>query len=193
MRVITGTAKGRRLLSVPGEGTRPITDRVKEALFSILGPSIEEARMLDLFAGTGSVGIEALSRGAEEVVFVDRSHKAIETLRKNLEITGLKERAVVHRGDAFRYVRAADPGRPFDLIYVAPPQYKEMWAEALLLLDEKPLLAPEGIIIIQIHPKEYRVLPLKGLYRADERTYGSTVLHFYRALGAVPPRPEGEG
>ena len=90
MRVITGTAKGRALKAVPGETTRPITDRVKEALFDILGANVREARFLDLFAGTGGVGIEALSRGAHEAVFVENGWQAIETIRFNLEKTGLE-------------------------------------------------------------------------------------------------------
>ena len=189
MRVITGTAKGRKLLSVPGGSTRPITDRVKEALFSIVGPSIQGTTWLDLFAGTGSVGIEALSRGAEQVIFVDRSRRAIGTLHKNLEITGLKDRAVVLRRDAFRYVRTVDTQSEFDYIYVAPPQYRGLWADMLLLLDEIPLLAPKGTIVVQIHPKEFREFALSALYLADQRSYGSTVLHFYRQ-GPAPGKED---
>ncbi|TFH40350.1 MAG: 16S rRNA (guanine(966)-N(2))-methyltransferase RsmD, partial [Lysobacterales bacterium] len=103
MRVITGMAKGRRLLAVPGDGTRPITDRVKESLFDILAGDVEGSVWLDLFAGTGGVGIEALSRGAEHVVFVDKMRKAVDVLRKNLEITQLADSARVHCTDAFRY------------------------------------------------------------------------------------------
>lgn len=183
MRVISGQAKGRRLFSVPGEGTRPITDRVKEALFNILGVQIEGAAFLDLFAGTGGVGIEALSRGAERVVFVEKGHKALEVIRRNLELTGLKANAQVVRGDAFHYLRHAPPEAPFDYIYIAPPQYHEMWAEALLALDERPyLLTREGWAIVQIHPKEYHPLPLRNLVLVRERSYGSTLLLFY-ALG----------
>ncbi len=190
MRVISGQAKGRRLFSVPGEGTRPITDRVKEALFNILGAEIEGASFLDLFAGTGGVGIEALSRGAARVVFVERGHKALEVIRRNLEITGLKANAQVVRGDAFHYLRHAAPEEAFDYIYIAPPQYHELWAEALLALDERPyLLTAGGWAIVQIHPKEYRPLPLQNLALVRERSYGSTVLLFY-ALGREAPAEE---
>ncbi len=179
MRVISGSAKGRKLRAVPGEGTRPITERVKGALFNILGADVEDATWLDLFGGTGAVGIEALSRGAAHVVFIDNAYKAIETLRHNLEVLGLRERADVIKTDAFRYLRQADPATQFDYIYVAPPQYEDLWATALLALDDKPLLAPDGWIIVQIFPKEHRDLPLKRLQHLRERRYGSTALHFY--------------
>jgi len=182
VRVISGSAKGRKLRSVPGEGTRPITERVKAALFNILAADVEDTRWLDLFGGTGSVGIEALSRGAAHVVFTDNAYKAVETLRRNLNEMGLTERATVIKGDAFRYLRQIDPATAFDYIYVAPPQYKDLWATALLALDDKPLLAPDGWVIVQIFPKEHRELPLKRLVHVRERHYGSTALHFY-ALG----------
>jgi 16S rRNA (guanine(966)-N(2))-methyltransferase RsmD len=191
MRVISGSAKGRRLRSVPGEGTRPITERVKAALFNILGADIEGASLLDLFAGTGSVGIEALSRGAAHVLFIDTAYKAVETLRRNLEALGFGDSAELLKTDAFRYLRNADPATRFDYIYVAPPQHHELWSKALLALDDKPLLASDGEIIVQIFPKEYRELPLKTLRHVRERRYGSTVLHFYMLASAEKPGEPG--
>ena len=179
MRIISGSAKGRRLASVPGTGTRPVTDKVKGALFNILGSQIEGATLLDLFAGTGSVGIEALSRGAGHVVFVDRGHRAIETIRRNLVTLELKERAEVIHGDAFHYIKQAPPERRFDYVYVAPPQYQGLWEQTLLALNEKPLLAEDGLIIVQIHPKELRDLSTPNLCLLRERRYGSTLLCFY--------------
>jgi 16S rRNA (guanine(966)-N(2))-methyltransferase RsmD len=187
MRVISGAAKGRRLYSVPGEGTRPITERVKGALFNILGADVEDAVLLDLFAGTGSVGIEALSRGAARVVFIDNAYKAVETLRRNLAALELTERAEVFKADAFRYLRQADAATTFDYIYVAPPQYQDLWAKALLALDDKPLLAPDGLVIVQIFPKEHHDLPLRTLQHVRERKYGSTALHFYALASAGAP------
>ncbi|GAB4532889.1 MAG: hypothetical protein Kow0063_14050 [Anaerolineae bacterium] len=184
MRVIAGIAKGRRLKSVPGDVTRPITDRVKEALFSILGDFVVGARVLDLFAGTGAVGIEALSRGAAEAVFVDKSSPALRTVRDNLQLTQLSDRATVLRVDAFKYL-SGPIAAPFDLIYVAPPQYKGLWADALRCLDDRPAwlaAGPEqesGIVVVQIHPREYQELPLKHLVEYDRRKYGSTLLCFY--------------
>lgn len=189
MRVISGSAKGRKLFSVPGSSTRPITSRVKEALFNILSYDIIRARVLDLFAGTGAVGIEALSRGAEHVVFIERARKAIEVVHRNLELTRLEDRATVIRMDAFRYIEQAPEEQQFDIIYVAPPQYHALWADALHSLDDKDLLAPDGLVIVQIHPKEYEPLPLRNLEVVDERSYGSTSLYFY----ARPLEDEEQG
>jgi 16S rRNA (guanine966-N2)-methyltransferase len=188
MRVIAGSAKGRRLKSVPGDVTRPITDRVKESLFDILGDFVVEARVLDLFAGTGAVGIEALSRGAAEAVFIEKSWAAVRTVQENLGRTGLAGRAVVRRGDAFKYL-SGPVEAPFDLIYVAPPQYKGLWSAALTALDERPEwlatypTGASGIVVVQIHPREREDLTLHNLAEYDQRKYGSTLLRFYELSG----------
>lgn len=185
MRVIAGSAKGRKLESVPGTSTRPITDRVKEALFNILGASIEGARFLDLFAGTGAVGIEALSRGAARAVFCERDRLALRTIGHNLQATGLADRARVVAGDAFRFLK--NPGNErFDFVYIAPPQYKGIWIRALQAVDEGEVLAPGGTAIVQIHPKERQDVPLRRLRLFDERRYGSTLLLFYRLEEGEP-------
>lgn len=163
---------------VPGSSTRPVGERVKEALFGILRESVVDARFLDLFAGTGSVGIEALSRGASYAVFVDQRRQAVVTIKENLALTGLKDRAQVVRGDVFAYLKKEDL-EPFDLIYVAPPQYKGLWVETLLSLDESALLKPDGLAVAQIHPKEYVELELEALVLSQRRKYGSTLLCFY--------------
>src|SRR5262245_56342706 len=122
MRVVSGTARGKQLLSVPGSTTRPILDRVKTALFDTIRPIIDGTRWLDLFGGSGAVGIEALSQGAAHCVFVDVEPKAIQTVRKNLEGTKLADRAEVRQTDAFLYLRKTE--KNFDVIFIAPPQYK---------------------------------------------------------------------
>jgi 16S rRNA (guanine(966)-N(2))-methyltransferase RsmD len=183
MRVIAGSAKGIQLQAVPGQGTRPISDRVKESLYNILADLVIEARMLDLFAGTGGVGIEALSRGAARAVFVEKHNKAIQCIKANLKRTGLGQKAHVVKADVFKYL-AREP-EPFDLIYIAPPQYQGLWSRALLMVDETPSwLAPEGLVIVQIFPKEHQDLTLANLELVDQRKYGSTLLCFYepRAL-----------
>jgi 16S rRNA (guanine966-N2)-methyltransferase len=178
MRVIGGSAKGRRLQPVPGDSTRPITDRVKTALFDTLGADIVGCRFLDLFGGTGSVGIEALSRGAGEAVFVEISRQALRTTSENLSRTGLSERASVVRSDAFAFLERPNL-EPFDIIYVAPPQYERLWIKAVLAVDAHPsLLNADGQLIVQIHPKEQEDLDLKHLRVEDQRRYGSTVLLF---------------
>jgi 16S rRNA (guanine966-N2)-methyltransferase len=178
MRVISGTAKGRNLQSVPGDSTRPITDRVKEAVFNIFGADIVDARFLDLFGGTGGVGIEAISRGAAHAVFVEKNRKAQETIKANLLHTQLSERAEIVRGDAFAYLR--NTPQPFHYIYIAPPQYQRLWIDALHLIDEQPgWLVGDGEIIVQIHPKEYKVVALEHFEEIEQRKYSSTLLVFY--------------
>ncbi len=182
LRVISGTAKGRRLKDVPGEGTRPVTDMVKQALFNILAGDVIDSAWWDLFGGTGAIGIEALSRGATFVRFSEIDRSAIETIRSNLATTGFTDRSEVRRGDAF-HLLAAPPDRAFDYVYVAPPQYKEMWSQALAALDANPGWLSEGAwVVAQIHPREYLELELKNLEKFDERKYGSTLLVFYDKL-----------
>jgi 16S rRNA (guanine(966)-N(2))-methyltransferase RsmD len=181
MRVISGSAKGIQLQAVPGSGTRPITDRVKEAVFNILGETVVYSHVLDLFAGTGSVGIEALSRGAERAVFVEKHPKAIATIRTNLVRTRLQAKARIVRADVFKFL--GSDSEPFDLIYVAPPQYRGLWKRTLLALEANPLwLAPGGLAIVQIFPKELEPLTLGTLHLSEQRKYGSTLLCFYEPI-----------
>jgi 16S rRNA (guanine966-N2)-methyltransferase len=183
IRVIAGTAKGRRLQLVPGNGTRPITDRAKQALFNVLGGHVEGASVLDLFAGTGSVGIEALSRGAASATFVERDRLAVETVQANIKTAGFFDRARVVRSDVFIYLRN-DPKTGFDYIHIAPPQYKGMWEEAMEALEERPgWVNPDGLVVAQIDPLEFKPLPLQNLNLVDERRYGNTLLAFYERPG----------
>jgi len=179
LRIISGTAKGMRIQSVPGDTTRPVTDRVKESLFNILGNDVAGSTWLDLFAGTGSIGIEALSRGAEYVRFNEKNRQAVQTIQTNLESTRLTANGQVTQSDAFIILRSA-PTRAYDYIYIAPPQYKEMWSEALQMIDEKPdWLSEDGWVIVQIHPVEMKELELNNLVEFDRRKYGSTMVVFY--------------
>ncbi len=180
MRVIAGSARGIPLQAVPGSGTRPISDRVKEAVFSILGDGIIGAWVLDLFAGTGSVGIEALSRGAAQAVLVEKHSKAADVIKANLAHTRLQANARVVKADVFRFL--AGQAEPFDLIYVAPPQYENLWLKTLLALDANPgWLRPDGQIVVQIFPKELQHVQFANLQLADQRKYGSTLVCFYTA------------
>ena len=188
MRVVTGEAKGRKLKTLKTmTGTRPIMDRVKTALFDILADEVVNARFLDLFAGTGSVGIEALSRGASHATFIEMDVKILKLVRENLQITKLADRAETLHADAFKFLaqQATSTGRAYDIIYVAPPQYHEMAARALTLLETSPLVPDDGLVIIQIHPKErasVMAVPCTRLVLTDERRYGSTLLMFYRNI-----------
>jgi 16S rRNA (guanine(966)-N(2))-methyltransferase RsmD len=182
-RVIAGSAKGRKLKMAPGEGTRPIMDRVKEALFNILGKNVPDSSLLDLFAGTGAVGIEALSRGAASVRFIDRDRAAIRTIHENLEHCGLADHAEVLHTDALAYLERANTPA-FEIIYIAPPQYQDLWKRAMLKLDAHPHhLAPDALVIVQIDPKEREDLTLQHLRLYDERKYGNTLLMFFEAPG----------
>jgi len=180
MRVIAGSARGRKIKSVPGDSTRPITDRVKESLFSIIGSEIQDSNFLDLFAGTGSVGIEALSRGAKAALFIDVDRKAVKTVNANLEVTKLTDCANVIRGDALSILEEPAIDQ-FDYIYIAPPQYQGVWKTALELVDiHRDWLSPDAWVIVQIHPREVEKLELNYLVEFDRRNYGSTLLIFFQ-------------
>jgi len=184
-RIISGTARGIRLDPVPGDSTRPITDRVKEALFNILSSDIVDATFLDLFGGTGSVGIEALSRGARSCQFLELNPKAISTLKNNLQKTRTSDKARVLHSDALKFLSVSQPER-FDYIYIAPPQYKEIWLDAIQRVDKNiSLLSDDGWVIVQIHPVEYKALELNALVEFDQRKYGSTLLVFYERRTAL--------
>lgn len=179
-RIIAGTARGLRLQDVPGNVTRPITDRVKEALYNILASDIQDASMLDLFGGTGSVGIEALSRGASFVRFCDKDRGAFATIQKNLTHTRLDHLAEVRNMDAYNLLRLP-PDRQFEYIYIAPPQYKQMWIDALKELDKNPgWMTNDAWVIVQIHPVEFEdALEFENFTEFEQRRYGSTLLIFY--------------
>jgi 16S rRNA (guanine966-N2)-methyltransferase len=177
VRVISGSAKGRTLKS-PGAATRPITDRAKESLFNILSTRARGANVLDLFAGAGSVGIEALSRGARAATFVELDREALKAIRDNLTLTRLADRGRIVRMDVFKFLRGEEG--EYDLIYVAPPQYHELWAETLGALDRLHLLSTAGVLVAQIDPKEFHAIELKTFELFDSRKYGNTMLCFYR-------------
>ncbi|HEX9019296.1 MAG TPA: 16S rRNA (guanine(966)-N(2))-methyltransferase RsmD [Anaerolineaceae bacterium] len=182
-RVISGSARGIRLQMVPGDITRPITDMVKESLFNILGAEdIADSTWLDLFGGTGSVGIEALSRGAVFARFIDLNRAAITTIQTNLEKTHLMSRAEILQSDAFAFLkRSAD--RSFDYIYIAPPQYKGMWEHALHDLDDNTgWTQADTWVIVQIDPLEYSKQALNHLVEFEQRRYGNTLLVFYERI-----------
>ena len=182
LRVIAGTAKSRKLKDVPGDTTRPVTDRVKEALFNILASDVDDSRWWDLFGGTGAIGIEAISRGAAFVRFSDLNRLPVEVIKANLETTGFSKQAEIRRGDAFAML-AGRADKEFDYLYIAPPQYKEMWIKALQLADEHlEWWSQDAWIVVQIHPAEYKEVELKNFEKFDERKYGSTLLIFYEKL-----------
>ncbi len=181
LRVIAGKAKGRRLKTVDGDTTRPITDRAKESLFNILAGDVIDSTWWDLFGGTGAVGIEALSHGASFVRFSDLNRAPIETIRHNVALCQFEAQSEIRRADLFAYL-ANKPDRRFEYIYIAPPQYKEMWIKSLELLDNNmDWLADDGWVIVQIAPREYRTSApsLIHLEEFEKRQYGNTLFVFY--------------
>ena len=182
IRVIAGSAKGKKLKKVPGDGTRPVTDRVKESFFNIIKMDLPGGKFLDLFAGTGSVGIEAISQGAVFARFVELGRAAHRTVLENLEQTGLTKQAEVLRMDVFAYLTRR-PDIRFDYVYVAPPQYKGMWLKAMEGLEKNPdWLVDDGWVVVQIDPREYEAVELTHFAEFDRRKYGNTMLVFYERV-----------
>jgi len=182
MRIISGTARGKKLKAPPGTNTRPITDMIKEALFNVLGRGIVNSTLLDLFAGSGSVGIEALSRGANKVVFIDSNIKAIQVIRENLVNCGFtdKYKFELYRNDVFRALEIINKRqRKFDYIYADPPFTVESIFKPLLIALDRPILTSGGILIIRFPRRTNLKVNLTRLkeYRADN--YGESTLHYY--------------
>ncbi len=149
MRIITGIAKGKRLEALPGEATRPTSDRIKEAIFSSIQFDMENRRVLDLFAGTGQLGLEALSRGAASAFFVDSEREAIELVKKNANFTGLSPMCKYLVSDWRNYIRKASGREMFDLVFVDPPYAMECCADAAERLLKAELLAPGAIVVLE--------------------------------------------
>jgi 16S rRNA (guanine966-N2)-methyltransferase len=175
VRVIAGRYGGRRLKTPPGAATRPTADRVREALFSILGQRVQDARVLDLFAGSGALGLEALSRGARHATFVDSGPAALAALRDNLATLGAE--AEVVRADAVRWLRAAPDGaRQYDLVFLDPP-YRRAADLGAPLSDSLPaVLAPGALVVAECDRRS----PLElTITKTDERRYGDTLIRFH--------------
>lgn len=178
MRVITGKARGINLKTPEGLQTRPTTDRVKEALFSVIHFDVPGARVLDLFGGTGQLGIEALSRGAKRAVFVDESEKACKLIRENLKRTRLEQEATVLRGDYLAYLGRCT--EKFDIILLDPP-YAEVFLEnALKRITEIDILETGGIIVTERPLGKELPYDFEGYTRSKDYKYGNTLITLYR-------------
>ncbi|MFP3867914.1 MAG: 16S rRNA (guanine(966)-N(2))-methyltransferase RsmD [Desulfobacteraceae bacterium] len=187
MRIIAGRLKGRRLAVVRGV-MRPTADRVREAIFNILGPGVEGVRVLDLFAGTGAMGIEALSRGAREAIFVEHDSDSLQVLRKNLASCDLLAVTRVLPVSVPRALKQlAIQGQRFELIFLDPPYGRGLAAQTLELLAPSPLLNPETQVVVEHGCHDS--LPLQGdfLTRVDQRRYGDTLISFYTWVRAADP------
>lgn len=180
LRVIAGQARGRKLKAPRGISTRPTLDRVREALFNIIGNRIWDSTCLDLFAGTGALAIEALSRGATRAVLVEKDPKALACIRDNLSSTGLEERAEVLKDDVYRAIpRLGREGRKFDFIFLDPPYEQGHLSRVLPLLSQYRLLQQEGWIIVETRSREPAIEEIAGYRLKRREKYGEAALNFY--------------
>lgn len=181
MRVIAGKAKGKRLNAPRGSKTRPITDMIKEALFNVLGSGVNEAAFLDLFAGSGSVGIEALSRGAAPVFFVDNARTAVGVIAENIKNCGFFDGFQIYSLDVFHALRVLERNAvQFDYIYVDPPFDKEdIFDKIMIALGPAPLLKPGGLVVLRTQRKMVMLDQYGDLSRIRINQYGESVLHYY--------------
>lgn len=179
MRIITGSAKGIKLKTPKGLKVRPTGDRVKESLFSILADTVANARVADIFSGTGNLGLEALSRGAASAVFVDSASASIALIRENAGLTGLADRAEIIRADALAAIdRLAAQGRKFDLVFCDPPYNRGLAAAALTRLDAGRPLSSGAIVVIEHSRHEEVPGNLKHLALKRTERYGDTQVSF---------------
>lgn len=181
LRVIAGTAKGRSLKAVPGKNTRPTTDKVKEAIFSMIGPYFDGGWALDLFAGTGGLGIEALSRGTDKAVFIDLEGASIEVVKQNVGAAGMAGRAEIYRTEAVRAVKAlAKRSLKFGLVFLDPPYRMKDMDELMAELASRGLLEADATIVVE-HDADHRYPEAFAGYRQLRHTrYGDTAVTIYR-------------
>jgi 16S rRNA (guanine966-N2)-methyltransferase len=182
LRIIGGTAGGRRLTTPSDRNIRPTADRVKEALFNILAGhfrSFDGLRVLDLFAGTGNLGIEALSRGAAEVLFVDSGRESLQLIRRNLELVGFTSRGRVMTRDVLTAIRQIDTGgEQFDLVFLDPPYARGIAQQVLTALAHSQLLADDTVVVAETSAREILDERYGPLRCHDRRVYGDTAVSF---------------
>lgn len=194
MRIITGIARGCKLKSPKGLVTRPTADRVKESLFNILGSEVLSAQILDLFAGTGNLGLESLSRGAAHATFIDQNLESIHIIQENATHTKLVASSEIVKQDVFTALRRLDGmSRKFDLVFCDPPYQKGLAEKTLYLLDELSILREGAIIVIEHARDEALDLALKNIAFKCNRRYGATTISFFSMQGdCLAVTKEGE-
>lgn len=186
MRIIGGAVGGRRIRAPHGSGTRPTSDKVRGALFNILGPPDENARVLDLFAGAGALGLEALSRGAAHATFVDKDGGAVRCVEENAGALGFGERVRVQRGEAQTVLgRLERAGERFTWVFIDPPYATDEAVRALTVLGKPPapLLADDAVVVVEHDRRRAPDDAYGALARADRRRYGDTEISFFRRQG----------
>lgn len=194
MRVIAGQAKGKRLKAPHGLHTRPVTDRIKEALFNIWQDKVAGALFLDLFAGSGSMGIEALSRGAKQVMFVDNSLEASKIIKANLDNCGFAKGFSIHKSDVFLTLQYLKKQAVyFDIIYVDPPfTNPEIFDEIIKALDSESYLKPDGLLVIRSYYKKEMPEDMEFIYKYRYKNYGESSVHFYRLKNKEAQNNDGD-
>lgn len=189
MRVIAGSRRGRLIRTPPGDSVRPTYDRVRESLFAILEPELQGASVLDLFAGSGSLGIESLSRGAGSATFVEKDPSVLRVARRNVDDLGLADSSRLIRGDAMQLLAGVVPGSPFDVAFVDPPYASGLAPVAVRALDESGLLADGAVVVVEHATSNELDETVGRLTRVRSKRYGSTAVDFYETRAA---RPGGE-
>ena len=173
MRIISGKAGGIRLKSLKNSNARPTLDRVKEALFSILAPYLREAKVLDLFAGFGGLGLEAVSRGAKEVTLVERNRKNADIIRKNIDLCNFNNEVELIQGDVFKFLDKSNSN--FDIIIMDPPYNKKYGEKLLKIISNNNLIKDKGLVVIE-HGKNETINDVNDLIKFKEKKYGDTFL-----------------
>lgn len=181
MRVISGKFKGRQLVSFQADNIRPTTDRVKETWFNKLMGRVEDARVLDLFSGTGSLAIECISRGAGWVDLVENHRKSLAIIRENMEKLKIDEGYKIHPVDAFRYIESYS-GQPYDLVLADPPFTQALAHDLALTIGKSGVLAEGGWLVIEASSKERMDENYPGLNRLDQRKFGDKHLNFFEKV-----------
>ncbi|WP_373315217.1 16S rRNA (guanine(966)-N(2))-methyltransferase RsmD [Siminovitchia fordii] len=188
MRIISGSCKGRRLKSVPGKSTRPTTDKMKETIFNWIGPYFSGGSCLDLYAGSGGVGLEALSRGMDFVIFVDNNKQAIHTVKTNVSMCGLEEKCEIYNNDSDRALKAIVKRKlQFDLIFLDPPYKRQKLKSLLEMIEKNSLVKESGCIICEHDPEVMLPGAIGELERIKSISYGMSSLSMY-----IHEKKEGE-
>lgn len=179
MRIITGLAKGTRLKAPKGMDTRPTADRVKESMFNILGDIVVDAKVLDLFGGTGNLGLEALSRGAAKAIFIDQNQNSINAIKENINLCKLQGQALVYKMDSFVALgRLAREHYKFNLIFCDPPYNKGLVEKTLTKLEENEILEDEAIIVVEHSKHELITSDFSNYEVRRSEKYGETIVSF---------------
>lgn len=180
MRVITGKSKGNKLTAPKGLHTRPTADKVKESIFNILGNISNDSLVLDLYSGSGNVGIEFLSRGANKCYFIDSDNNSIKSIKENLVRTKLIDQAYVYKNTVNKAINIlSSKGIIFDYIFLDPPYGENLIVPTLKKIDESNILKKDGVIIVE-HESKYTLTEwINNLFRKDSRKYGGTTISFY--------------